>query len=92
MYFPIGWARHLSVDHTSANALKCITTNRYNMLFAVVTEATISIWHCKVSVESVLMFYYLRCIQKNGVVELNNGDLYIFLFESSVKRFSNYKT
>ena len=49
MYFPIGWIKHLDVKQAKKYDIQCVSANRYHMLFAVVTEATISIWNCNVS-------------------------------------------
>nr|CAB3258799.1 protein RIC1 homolog [Phallusia mammillata] len=58
MYFPIGWPKYLSVGQGKKSCLKCVVCNRYRMLFAVLTETTVSIWHCRPCVEIVC---YQRC-------------------------------
>ena len=48
MYFPLGWPKYLSVGQGQKSKLKYVACNRYRMLFAVLTETTVSVWHCKV--------------------------------------------
>lgn len=50
MYFPIGWPKYLNLKQDGNDHLTYITCNRYRMLFAVLTQNSISIWHCKVSI------------------------------------------
>jgi len=56
MYFPIGWPKYLSIGQGKKSCLKYIICNRYRMLFAVLTESTISIWHCQVGTPAIYVF------------------------------------
>nr|XP_039247994.1 guanine nucleotide exchange factor subunit RIC1-like [Styela clava] len=52
MYFSLGWPRTLLLTNGKSQ-LKFVSCNRYRMLFAVLTDDTISIWHCRPCVEIV---------------------------------------
>ncbi|XP_076812515.1 guanine nucleotide exchange factor subunit RIC1-like isoform X1 [Clavelina lepadiformis] len=79
MYFPVGWPKYLSVGQGKKSRLKQIRCNRYRMLFAVLTETTISIWHCRPCVEIVC---YQRC--HSSVASIGTNELAEWRQDSSM--------
>lgn len=49
MYFPIGWPKVLNTPELGQNSIKQITSNRDRILFAILTDDSLSIWFCKVN-------------------------------------------
>lgn len=49
MYFPIGWPKVLKIPELGNSNIKQVTCNLDKILFAVLTEDTLTIWFCKVS-------------------------------------------
>ncbi|XP_025831130.1 guanine nucleotide exchange factor subunit Rich-like [Agrilus planipennis] len=47
MYFPIGWPKVLKTPELGGSSIKQVTCNREKVLFAILTDDTISIWFCK---------------------------------------------
>ncbi|XP_078485416.1 guanine nucleotide exchange factor subunit RIC1 isoform X1 [Ciona intestinalis] len=79
MYFPVSWPKYLSVGQGGKSRLKSIACNRYRMLFAVLTETTLSIWHCKPCVEIVC---YQRC--HSSVASVGTNELAEWRQDSSM--------
>lgn len=49
MYFPIGWPKVIKIPELGQTKLKQIVCNRDKILFAILTDDSLSIWFCKVS-------------------------------------------
>ncbi|XP_026289117.1 guanine nucleotide exchange factor subunit Rich isoform X1 [Frankliniella occidentalis] len=47
MYFPIGWPRVLSFPQHGQCSIRQVICNRDKILFAILTDDTLSIWFCK---------------------------------------------
>ena len=54
MYFPVGWPKYLHMN--SDSPLVSITSNPERILFAILTEHSISLWYCKVCIACQLLF------------------------------------
>ncbi|XP_033737683.1 RAB6A-GEF complex partner protein 1-like [Pecten maximus] len=53
MYFPIGWPKYLKETQRDSPPLQYVISNCDRMLFAVLSEDTLSIWYCKPTVQIV---------------------------------------
>lgn len=52
MYFPIGWPKVLNIQNRKNCSIRQLICNRDKILFAVLTDDTLLIYYCKVSLES----------------------------------------
>ena len=59
MYFPIGWPRELRFQD-DGSPLVAISANIDRLLFAVLSQSTLSIWYCQVRVIISSKTTYLR--------------------------------
>ena len=48
MYFPVGWPKRLATYPGEGSSLVYVATDRERHLFAVLTDASIVLWYCKV--------------------------------------------
>lgn len=48
MYFPLGWPKHLKNLQKGSRPLQYVISSCDRMLFAIITEDTLSIWYSKV--------------------------------------------
>ncbi|XP_014777792.1 guanine nucleotide exchange factor subunit RIC1 isoform X1 [Octopus bimaculoides] len=53
MYFPLGWPKYLKLIPDKSSCPHFIASNCNRMLFAVLSENTLSIWYCRPSVQIV---------------------------------------
>lgn len=53
MYFPIGWPKVIKIPDLGQSKLKQIVCNRDKILFAILTDDSLSIWFCKVSKQNL---------------------------------------
>lgn len=53
MYFPVGWPKVLSVPELGDSIIKQVICNRDKILFAILTDDSLSIWFCKVNLDIV---------------------------------------
>lgn len=51
MYFPIGWPKVIKIPESGQGALKQIKCNRDRILVAILTEDSLAVWFCKVSLQ-----------------------------------------
>lgn len=49
MYFPNGWPKVLNFPELKGCHIKQVTCNRDRVLFAILTDKSVAIWFCKVS-------------------------------------------
>lgn len=49
MYFPVGWPKVVKIPDLGKSKLKQIVCNRDKILFAILSDDSLSIWFCKVS-------------------------------------------
>ncbi|XP_067001739.2 guanine nucleotide exchange factor subunit Rich [Anabrus simplex] len=47
MYFPIGWPRELNIPQAYSCDIRQVVCNRDKILFAILTDDSLSIWFCK---------------------------------------------
>lgn len=49
MYFPLGWPKVLKTEELGQGIIKQIKCNRDRILFSIITDDSLAIWFCKVS-------------------------------------------
>lgn len=67
MYFPIGWPKIIKIPDLEHFNLKQVTCNRDRLLFSVITEDSITIWHCKPCVPIVFHRRTSKSLEKYGL-------------------------
>ncbi|XP_017769219.1 PREDICTED: guanine nucleotide exchange factor subunit Rich [Nicrophorus vespilloides] len=66
MYFPIGWPKVLQIPDLGGTHIKQVTSNRDRILFAILTDDTLSIWFCKPCVPIVYHQRPKQSLEKFG--------------------------
>ena len=70
MYFPIGWPKYFKEVQKDINTLQYVISNCDRMLFAVLSEDTLSIWYCKVNKSIFVNFTAVRYFGFSSAVKI----------------------